>query len=274
MEYLMSIKILILIAAILSLFILSLLIWAFKIEPNILEIKRYTIRDSRLSGLRIVYATDFHIAKHDVKRLDKIIDSIQQQKPDLILLGGDFIKGHNDLRTMPPERISAKLRKLHAPLGVFSVLGNHDWYIGGRKMKHALQAAGIVVLENDNEIIPFNEGKFTLAGVADKITCVADSHQALKNTPEPRILLTHTPDVFPDIIDSVELVLAGHTHGGQVKLPFIGALIVPLEHGRRYAEGFIEENGKKMIVSKGLGTSRISIRFNCKPEIVVIEFTK
>mgnify|MGYP007080115242 FL=1 len=77
MEYLMSIKILILIAAILSLFILSLLIWAFKIEPNILEIKRYTIRDSRLSGLRIVYATDFHIAKHDVKRLDKIIDSIQ-----------------------------------------------------------------------------------------------------------------------------------------------------------------------------------------------------
>lgn len=178
----MGFKILILVASI-AIIAGFILIWAFKIEPNLLEIKHYTIRDSRLNGLRIVFAADFHIAKHDVKRLDKIIDSIQQQKPDLILLGGDFIKGHNNLRTMSPERIAAKLRKLHAPLGVFSVLGNHDWYIGGRKMKHALQAAGIVVLENDNEIIPFNKGKFTLAGVADKITCVADSHQALKNTP-------------------------------------------------------------------------------------------
>lgn len=270
----MSIKILIIVAAILSLFAISLLIWAFKIELNLLEIKHYTIRDSRLNGLRIVFAADFHIGKHDVKRLEKIIESIQQQNPDLILLGGDFINGHNDLRTMSPERIAAKLRKLQAPLGVFSVLGNHDWYIGGRKMKHALQAAGIVVLENDNEVIPFKNGKFTLAGVADKITCVADSHQALKDTPEPRILLSHTPDVLPDVTDYVDLVLAGHTHGGQVKLPLIGALIVPLEHGRRYAEGFIEENGKKMIVSKGLGTSRISVRFNCKPEIVVIEFTE
>ncbi len=270
----MGFKILILVASIAIIAGFILIVWSFKIEPNLLEIKHYFIKNENLNGLRIVYATDFHIEKHDVKRLDKIIDSIQQQKPDLILLGGDFIKGHNNLRTMSPERIAAKLRKLHAPLGVFSVLGNHDWYIGGRKMKHALQAAGIVVLENDNEVIPFKNGKFTLAGVADKITCVADSHQALKDTPEPRILLSHTPDVFPDITDSVELVLAGHTHGGQVKLPFIGALIVPLEHGRRYAEGFIEENGKKMIVSKGLGTSRISIRFNCKPEIVVIEFTK
>lgn len=270
----MGFKILILVASIAIIAGFILIVWSFKIEPNLLEIKHYFIKNKNLNGLRIVYAVDFHIAKHDKKRLEKIIEIINDQNADLILLGGDFIKGHNDLRTMPPERIAAKLRKLHAPLGVFSVLGNHDWYIGGRKMKHALQAAGIVVLENDNEIIPFNKGKFTLAGVADKITCVADSHQALKNTPEPRILLTHTPDVFPDITDSVELVLAGHTHGGQVKLPFIGALIVPLEHGRRYAEGFIEENGKKMIVSKGLGTSRISIRFNCKPEILVIEFTK
>ncbi len=270
----MGFKILILVASIAIIAGFILIVWSFKIEPNLLEIKHYFIKNENLNGLRIVYAVDFHIAKHDKKRLEKIIETINAQNADLILLGGDFIKGHNDLRTMSPERIAAKLRKLHAPLGVFSVLGNHDWYIGGRKMKHALQAAGIVVLGNDNEIIPFNKGKFTLAGVADKITCVADSHQALKNTPEPRIFLTHTPDVFPDITDSVELVLAGHTHGGQVKLPFIGALIVPLEHGRRYAEGFIEENGKKMIVSKGLGTSRISIRFNCKPEIMVIEFTK
>lgn len=270
----MSFKIFIVLAVLLIIIGLILLIWSFKIEPNLLEIKHYTIQNAKLSGLRIAYATDFHIAKKDKKRLSKIIEAINAQNADLILLGGDFIKGHNDLRTMSPERIAAKLRKLLAPLGVFSVLGNHDWYIGGRKMKHALQAAGIVVLENDNEIIHYKDSKFTLAGVADKITCVADSGLALKNTPEPRILLTHTPDVFPDISESVDLVLAGHTHGGQVKFPFIGAPIVPLEHGRRYAEGLIEENGRKMIVSKGLGTSRISVRFNCKPEILVIEFTE
>lgn len=270
----MSLKIFIILAALVTIACLILLFWSFKIEPNLLEIKDYKLNNDKLAGLKIVYATDFHIAKSDTKRLNKIIEAINSQKADLILLGGDFIKGHNDLKTMSPERIAAKLRKLQAPLGVFSVLGNHDWYIGGRKMKHALQAAGIVVLENDNEVLTYNEQKFTIAGVADKITCVADLKSALRNTPEPRILLTHTPDVFPDITDSVTLVLAGHTHGGQVKLPFIGALIVPLEHGRRYAEGFIEENNKKMIVSKGLGTSRIQVRFNCKPEIVVIEFTE
>ncbi len=270
----MSIKILIVLSVVITIIGFALLVWSFRIEPNLLEIRHYTLQSPKLAGLRIVYATDFHIAKKDKKRLNKIIEAINEQHADLILLGGDFIKGHNDLKTMSPERIAAKLRKLQAPLGVFSVLGNHDWYIGGRKMKHALQAAGIVVLENDNEILRHNGQKFTLAGVADKITCVADAAAALKDTPEPRILLTHTPDVFPDINESVDLVLAGHTHGGQVKLPFIGAPIVPLEHGRRYAEGLIEENGRKMIVSKGLGTSRISVRFNCKPEIVIIEFTE
>lgn len=270
----MELKILIFFAIVIMIIGMIVIIWSFKIEPNLLEIKHYSIHNKNLSGLRIVYATDFHIAKKDKKRLEKIVETINTQNADLILLGGDFIKGHNNLKTMSPERIAAKLRKLKAPLGVFSVLGNHDWYIGGRKMKHALQASGIVVFENGNKIITYKGHKFTLAGVADKITCVADSELALKNTPEPRILLTHTPDVFPDISESVDLVLAGHTHGGQVKLPFIGALIVPLEHGRRYAEGFIDENGRKMIVSKGLGTSRLSIRFNCKPEIVVIEFTE
>lgn len=268
----MGFKIFLILVIVLTIIFLILLFYSLKIEPNLLETKHYTLPSNKLAGLRVVYATDFHIAKQDQKRLSKIIEFINAQKADLILLGGDFVYGYNDLKTMSPERIAAKIRKLNAPLGIFSVLGNHDWYIGGRKMKHALQAAGIVVLENSNRILNYKEQKFTIAGVADKITCIADSELALKDSIEPRILLTHTPDVFPDITDSVDLVLAGHTHGGQVKFPFFGTLVVPLAHGRRYAEGFIEENRKKMIISKGLGTSRIPIRFNCKPEILVIEF--
>lgn len=249
-----------------------LFVWAYTIEPNLIEVKHYKLKDEKLAGLRIVFASDFHVAKQDLHRFQKIIRTIQCQNPDIILLGGDFIKGHKEQNSMSPERIAAKLRKLKAPYGIFAVLGNHDWYIGGRKMKHALQAAGILVLENDNEVIRHNGQIFTIAGVADKNTCVPDLALALNNTPQPRILLTHSPDVFPDIAEPVNLVLAGHTHGGQIKLPFFGALLVPSEHGRRYAEGLIEENGIKMIVSKGLGTSLMPLRFNCRPEILVIEF--
>lgn len=266
----MSIKVLIFLSFLI--FSFACLFWTFKLEPNLVEIKHYHLNDQQLSGLRIVFASDFHIGKKDIKRLKRIVKIIKEQKGDLILLGGDYLNGHTEQSTMPPERIAAELGNLTAPYGVVGVLGNHDWYINGSKTKKALQNAGITILENQNRIINYNNKQITIAGVADKSTRIADSEKALNNTPKPRILLTHTPDIFPEITDSVNLVLAGHTHGGQVKVPFIGALLVPSDYGRRFAEGFFDENGVKMIVSKGLGTSMIPIRFNCKPEIVVIEF--
>ena len=96
----MGFKILILVASIAIIAGFILIVWSFKIEPNLLEIKHYFIENKNLNGLRIVYAVDFHIAKHDKKRLEKIIETINAQNADLILLGVDFIKGHNDLRTM------------------------------------------------------------------------------------------------------------------------------------------------------------------------------
>lgn len=248
------------------------LFWAYKIEPNLLEIRQYRLKDRQLAGLRIVFASDLHIGKKDTQRLKRIVENIQKQQADLILLGGDYLNGHTEQSTMPPERIAAELGKLSAPYGIFAVLGNHDWYINGTKTKEALQKIGINVLENQNQILNYKNKQLTIAGVADKITRTADSETALDKTPEPRILLTHSPDTFPEIKDKVNLVLAGHTHGGQVKIPFFGAVFVPSIYGRRYAEGLFNENGLKMIVSKGLGTSQLPIRFNCKPEIVVIEF--
>ncbi len=111
-----------------------------------------------------------------------------------------------------------------------------------------------------------------IAGVEDKMTASPDVYEALENAKSPTIFLTHTPDVFPKVPSRINLTLAGHTHGGQVILPVLGALVVPSEYGDKYLAGFIEEKGKRLIVSRGIGVSVLPIRFNCPPEIVVIEF--
>jgi len=106
------------------------------------------------------------------------------------------------------------------------------------------------------------------------MTASPNIYEALENTKSPTILLTHTPDIFPKVPSDVNLTLAGHTHGGQVRLPLLGALIVPSDYGNKYSSGLIEEKGKKMIVTNGIGVSILPIRFNCPPEIVVLEFVE
>ena len=97
-------------------------------------------------------------------------------------------------------------------------------------------------------------------------------YEALSGVKKPVILLTHAPDMFPKVPKSVNLTLAGHTHGGQIRLPFIGAIFTASKYFNRYVMGLIDENGRKMIVTRGLGVSIIPVRFNCLPELTVIEF--
>lgn len=256
------------------LFIVGVLlaIWAFGFEPNMLKVATYRVAKPELSGLKIAFASDFHIAPRHKKRLEKIVKKINEQKADLILLGGDFVKGHKFETSMPIEEIAQELSKLDAPLGVVSVLGNHDWWQNGQKIKEVLQDSGIVVLENENQKLIYNGRLLLLAGLADYNTRKVDIDKALSETENNVLLLTHSPDVFPEIPQKVFLTLAGHTHGGQVTLPWWGALLVPSKYGKKYEGGFIEENGKKMIVGKGLGTSLLPVRLGCMPEIVVVEF--
>ena len=173
---------------------------------------------------------------------------------------------------MPPEKIAAELRKLQAQNGIFAVLGNHDWYLDGEKVRQALQQAGIPVLENENISLQTGRGELTIAGAADYTMRIPDLEKTLKGAHAPVLLVTHSPDIFPQVPKNVMLTLAGHTHGGQVAVPFIGPLLIPSDFGRRYAGGLIEEDGKKMIVGRGLGTSLLPVRFNCPPEIVIIDF--
>jgi len=243
-------------------------LWAFFIEPNLIQITNLKIQNEKLKGLKIVFASDFHIKPYEINRLRKTVDKINTQSPDIILLGGDYVNSHRKNMTLPIEKIAKELKNLKSQKGVYAVLGNHDGWQGKYEVIKALEDNNITVLENSNK----NIDNYTIAGVEDMQTGNPDIFKAVNGANENIILLTHTPDIFPQVPTSVMLTLAGHTHGGQIVFPMIPPLLVPSQYGKKYAYGLKEGNGHKMFVSKGLGTSILPLRFNCRPEIVVIEF--
>ena len=239
-----------------------LFIWSFFIEPNLLVVKNYTFK--ALGGKKIVFVSDFHIAKNERKRLQKIVKTINEIEPDLVLSDGDFIKDHDEKYTLPIEEQVKEFKKIKAPM--ITVLGNHDGKFDKARVRNVLQTSGIIVLENSNTKF---EG-LSIAGVEDIQTGFRDVEMALIGMEHPTILLSHNPDIYYDVHEKVELILAGHLHGGQIYLPFIGALNLPSKYGNKLVRGLIEDTHNKMLVTKGLGTSILPIRFGAVPEIFVI----
>ena len=252
--------------------IILLFIYSFFIEPNMLTVKHYKINDSALKGVKIVFVGDFHIKPNQTKRLSKVVEMINAQQPDVVLSVGDFVNGHEENMTMPISDIAEQLKNVKTNYGFYTVLGNHDWWIDGFEITNTLTGNGIKVLANSNNKININGKNVYIAGVEDLTTRKPDIYNALVDVKNPVILLTHSPDLFPKVPENVNLTLSGHVHGGQIRLPLLGALIVPSDYGNKYSYGLIEEKGKKMIVTKGIGNSILNVRFNCVPEIVVIEF--
>lgn len=248
------------------LFLLLILIWSVFVEPNILTVKRLTIQDKSLHGLKLVFASDFHIKPLETFRLKRIIKKINEQNPDIILLGGDYVSGHKKGQSLSIDKIAFELTNLNSKYGTFAVVGNHDGWQGKEEVISELEKNNIKVLFNNNICLE----KFCIAGVDDPQTGTADVEKALAGIRKPVILLAHTPDIMPKIPETVNLTLAGHLHGGQIRLN--GAIIVPSVYGKKYANGFLLDHNRKIYTTKGLGTSILPIRFNCPPEIVVIEF--
>ncbi len=257
------------------LFLLGVLTFLYSLiyEPYALEVKRYTLKNPKLSGLKIVFASDFHMAPYsfEQKRLQRIIKQINSEKADIVILGGDFVKGHRKKSSMPIKDIAAELHRIKSHYEVYAVMGNHDTYYGKDEVADGLTNIGIKVLQNQNAKVQTQNGNVCIAGVKDYISDMPDIQKALNDCTEPMILVSHSPDIFPNV-EKIDLMLAGHTHGGQIVFPLIGALIVPSDYGQRYRYGLIKERDKTLIVSKGLGTSLMPFRLNCKPEIVVIDF--
>ncbi len=261
------------------LLIVSCLIWGFFVEPNRLVVRQEAIQidqwPKELSGLRIALIADIHTGGRfiDDNKLRTIVELTNQQNPDLIVLLGDYMSPNSwHSRRVEPEVTAAAMKNLHAPLGVYAVLGNHDWWYNGGKVRRAFEANGIPVLDNEVAEIKRQDGSFWLAGLADFWTRPQHVSETIAKVPQgaPVIAITHNPDVFPSLPQSVPLLLAAHTHGGQVNLPLIGTPIVPSRNGRKYTAGHVFENGHHMFVTTGIGTSILPIRFRVPPEIVIL----
>lgn len=172
----------------------------------------------------------------------------------------------------PPEAIAQTLAKLTAPAGVYAVLGNHDWWFDAPRIRSALEAVSIPVLEDRAIPISRDRCHFWLAGVSDWWEGAHDVGRALESVPTDAavIAFTHNPDVFPEVPQRVTLTIAAHTHGGQVYIPGIGRPVVPSAYGERFAIGHIVEQGRNLFVSSGLGTSILPVRFLVPPEVSVL----
>ncbi|MBE6450622.1 MAG: hypothetical protein E7016_01505 [Alphaproteobacteria bacterium] len=241
-------------------------------EPYTLRITEYKIPNKKLSGLKIVFAADFHIAPYtwEKRRLQKITDTINEQNADLVILGGDYVNRHTQDSSLPPQQIVDELKKIKPPLIV--VLGNHDSYYGKGAVKKAFENADIPVLDNQNVKFSIKGKQFFVVGVADCYTDTPNIKTALKNVDKPIIFVAHSPDSFDGLNGVAEIGFAGHTHGGQIVLPFLGALYVPNHKRKDYAAGLFYEYNKPLIVTSGLGTSIVPMRFNNRPEIVSVTF--
>jgi len=262
--------------AIVLAFIALLAIWSGYIEPRRLVVHEETLVlpgwSAALDGLRVAALSDLHVGNPymNTARLRQIVARTNALAPDLIVLLGDFVTIRDSGHYIEPELIAPELAALHARLGVFAVLGNHEPGRVGLRMRAALERAGIPVLDQRCVLLP---GPLALAGVADVLTRDEDPAEALAGCPDhaaPILLLTHNPDVFPEIDRRVSLTLAGHTHGGQVRLPLLGPIIVPSRYGRRYAAGHIVENGRHLFVTTGAGSAHLPLRFGVPPEIALL----
>ncbi|HEX7871675.1 MAG TPA: metallophosphoesterase [Sphingobium sp.] len=222
----------------------------------------------------VLLLSDTHMSTPGMppERLERIVNQLNALHPDLILLGGDYM-GHS-LFGPPiyPPRVFEPLTRLRAPLGVVAVLGNHDNPHLRSVFRREFDASPITLLNNE----AVRRGPFRIGGVNDLWTGPADvprTEQALEQLGMgPTLILTHNPDVIVRMKMPVAAVLAGHTHCGQVVLPLLGPIAIRSPHHRRFACGRIEDQGRTLFVTAGLGTSFLPVRIGAPPDVWLIRF--
>lgn len=259
-------------------FAIGLALWAFWLEPSRLVVseERLTLERPLRGTLRIAILTDLHVGSpfNGLSKLREIVRRTNAARPDIICILGDLvIQGVKGGRFVPPEDIAIELKNLRANVGTFAVLGNHDGWLDHERVQAALERNGIRVIEETAVNLETRAGAVWVAGISDVWTGrhdIAAALQSVNDDAAPVVLLTHNPDVFPGVPARVSLTVAGHTHGGQVWLPFIGRPVVPSRFGQRFAAGHIVEGGRHMYVATGLGTSILPVRFRVPPTITIL----
>ncbi len=228
---------------------------------------------ARAPPIRVLLISDIHVAGPDMpeSRLARLVQRMNALSPDLVLIAGDLVSDKRlSTRRYSLREAVAPLAGLDAPLGRIAVLGNHDHWRNGPEARAALAMAGIRVLENEAVAV----GPLALGGLDDAFTGRDDLPATLagmRALPGARILLSHSPDPFARLPADVTLMLAGHTHCGQIALPLIGAPETASEHGDRYLCGIVREGGRTLVVGAGLGTSVVPLRIGVRPDMWLVE---
>jgi len=267
-------------------------VYATRIEPHWIEISRLDILVSALpeslDGLTIAQLSDLHLGPHvsaeDVRRSVEIANDLGA---DLVVLTGDFVYGSASYGAACAQELSL----LRARYGVYAVLGNHDIWTDADHVAGSLDRAGIVVLRNERQSLEVGNTRLWLLGIEDTgftggpfsefRVIWQESGDALaallEGIPadEPRLLLVHNPDFTEMLpVGRIDLALCGHTHGGQVRLPFIGAPLVPSCFGQKYAAGLVDGPRTLVYVNRGIGLIPPAVRFNCRPEITMFRLRR
>jgi predicted MPP superfamily phosphohydrolase len=243
---------------------------SFTADPEITEI---VIRMRRLStaheGLRIVHLSDIHLSLYTpIEEVQRVVDLANSEHPDLIALTGDYV-------TFSPSYIwpaARALGRLRARMGIFAVLGNHDFRVSADEMTRALRAQRIRVLRNSHYPLRSGRGTLWLVGVDDLWGAFEDLQGAMHSVPaqDPKILLCHNPLAIGRASRlGIDLMLSGHTHGGQVRLPLIRSFYRS-KFGERFVEGWNQLGDTQIYISRGIGKVVLPVRLACPPEITCL----
>lgn len=249
--------------------------YARNIEPSMLTIKKETITHTKIpasfDNIRIVQFSDTHIGFHyTLNQFEELVEKINKLNPDIIVFTGDLVDEPNHYNWN--QGLINLLHSLHAPLGKFWIYGNHDHGgYGTEIVQETMEKAEFILLKNTHHVIENNLDRIILTGIDDVMLGKPNLAKALENTNSDlfTILLAHEPDYADHTIDyPVDIQLSGHSHGGQVRFPFIGHLYTP-KFAEKYVEGkyTFESSNLILYVSRGIGTTRLPYRFLCVPEI-------
>lgn len=270
------------ISSILFLFSSFSYLYARYFEPSQIQVTNHTITSHKIpksfQHTRIIQFSDTHLGhNYNLDQLSKLVDKINKLKPNMILFTGDLMDAPN--KYPYKEKIIPILKRLDAPLGKYAIYGNHDHGgYGSNDYKKIMEAADFKLLVNETiEIQNSQDESITLSGLDDLILGHPDAEKTFKNVSNDKfsILMVHEPDVADTLVNfSISIQLSGHSHGGQVQIPFYGPLITP-PGATHYHEGFYQiHEDMQLYVNRGIGTTRLPFRFLSYPELTVFTLQK